>query len=60
MACEIVRYQRVVIVSHVDPDGDTIGSSLGLAWALRALGLDVVLVCQDPIPDEVAFLPGVP
>lgn len=59
MALEIRQHQRVLIVSHVDPDGDTIGSSLGLALALRTLGIQVVLACQDPVPDEVAFLPGV-
>jgi phosphoesterase RecJ-like protein len=51
--------RRVLIVSHVDPDGDTIGSALGLAWALRSQGLAVRLACQDPLPDEVGFLPGV-
>ncbi len=56
---EISRYHKFLIVSHVDPDGDTIGSSLGLAWALRALGKDVMLACQDPVPDEILFLPGV-
>ncbi|MHB1317283.1 MAG: DHH family phosphoesterase [Anaerolineae bacterium] len=59
MALAISKYQRILIVSHVDPDGDTVGSALGLAWALRALGREVVLACQDPIPDEVAFVPGV-
>ncbi len=51
--------QRVLIVSHVDPDGDTIGSALGLAWALRKRGLVANLACQDSLPDEVGFLPGV-
>ena len=59
MALEIRQHQHVLIVSHVDPDGDTIGSSLGLALALRTLGIQVVLACQDPVADEVAFLPGV-
>ncbi len=58
MALEISKYHRFLIVSHVDPDGDTVGSSLGLAWALRALDREVVLACQDAIPDEVAFVPG--
>jgi phosphoesterase RecJ-like protein len=59
IAREIDRYTRILIVSHVDPDGDTVGSSLGLAWALRAQGRQVSLGCQDPMPGEVAFLPGV-
>lgn len=52
-------HARILIVSHVDPDGDTVGSAMGLAWALRAKGLHVRLACQDPMPDEVGFLPGI-
>jgi bifunctional oligoribonuclease and PAP phosphatase NrnA len=51
--------QRVLIVAHVDPDGDAIGSTLGLAWALRARGLRADVTCQDAPPDTVGFLPGV-
>lgn len=50
--------QRVLIVSHVSPDGDTVGAALGLAWALRAEGKEVRLACADPIPLELTFLPG--
>jgi phosphoesterase RecJ-like protein len=60
IAREIDRCTRILIVSHVDPDGDTVGSSLALAWALRAQGRQVSVACQDPVPDEVAFLAGVP
>ena len=30
--------ERVLIVAHIEPDGDAIGSALGLAWALRQRG----------------------
>jgi phosphoesterase RecJ-like protein len=53
------RAQRVLVVSHVNPDGDTIGSALALAWALRARGSDVRLACADPVPALLHFLPGV-
>ena len=53
------RVQRVLIVSHVMPDGDTIGSALGLAWALRTRGLEVRLACADPVPATLHFMPGV-
>jgi phosphoesterase RecJ-like protein len=49
---------RILIVSHVSPDGDTLGSALGLAWALRQWNKDVRLACADPTPPELRFLPG--
>jgi len=58
MARELQKYARLLVVSHIDPDGDTIGSSLGLAWALRARGQHATVVCQDSLPEEVTFLPG--
>ena len=38
----------IYIVTHVDPDGDAIGSSLGLARALRTLGKDVTWIAEPP------------
>ncbi|MCL5964915.1 MAG: bifunctional oligoribonuclease/PAP phosphatase NrnA [Deinococcus sp.] len=38
----------IIIVTHVDPDGDAIGSSLGLARALRALGKNVTWIAEPP------------
>lgn len=49
---------RVAIVSHLDPDADTIGSGLALTEALRALGKDVSVHCADPVPDMLRFLPA--
>jgi phosphoesterase RecJ-like protein len=49
---------KVLIISHIAPDGDTVGSALALAWALRGWGLDVRLSCADPVPRELRFLPG--
>jgi phosphoesterase RecJ-like protein len=48
----------VAVVSHVDPDADAIGSVIGLAGALRALGKDVVAALSDPIPEYARFLVG--
>jgi len=50
--------ESVLLVSHVSPDGDTIGSTLGIMWALRALSVPVRVACDDPVPQEAAFLPG--
>jgi phosphoesterase RecJ-like protein len=54
----IAAAQRVLIITHLSPDGDAVGSTLGLGWALRALGKDVVFACVDPIPEALHFLPG--
>jgi phosphoesterase RecJ-like protein len=50
---------RVFLIAHVDPDGDTIGSTLALAYALRKIGKDCSLACSDPVPQILSFLPGV-
>lgn len=50
--------ERVMLVAHVSPDGDTIGSVLGLAWALRKRGVTCRLACADPVPQHLRFLPG--
>jgi phosphoesterase RecJ-like protein len=46
------------VVTHVAPDGDAIGSLLGLGWLLRAQGKDPTLGCEDPVPEVYAWLPG--
>lgn len=55
----IGRARRVLVVSHVDPDGDALGSQLAFGEYLRALGKDVTLVRDSAIPDKYAFLPEV-
>jgi len=55
----IDRSRQIFIVAHVDPDGDTIGSALGLARSLRKMGKDCTLACADSVPDALLFLPGV-
>lgn len=46
----------VCIVGHVRPDGDCIGSQLGLAIALRNAGLEVTCWNEHPVPAKLAFL----
>lgn len=50
--------QSVVVVTHISPDGDAIGSALGLANALREMGKQVTVANDDGVPDFVQFLPG--
>ena len=48
--------QTVCIVGHVRPDGDCIGSQLGLAHALANAGKTVTVWNEDPVPDKLRFL----
>ncbi len=50
--------QRIFLIAHVDPDGDTIGSTLALARALRKMGKDCSVACDDLVPEALLFLPG--
>jgi len=56
---DVLARHRFVVTSHAGPDGDAIGSSLALAFALRALGKDVRVVSRDPAPAPYMGLPGV-
>src|ERR1700694_4580863 len=46
-----------MFVSHVKPDGDTLGAGLALGLAMRALGKRVGYFQQDPVPRNLRFLP---
>lgn len=48
----------IFIAAHVQPDGDCVGSQLGLAHALRALGKHVTVALDDKLPDNLSFLRG--
>src|SRR3712207_844835 len=50
--------RRFAITSHARPDGDSLGSSLGLFWLLRALGKEPTVIMRDPVPQAYRRLPG--
>jgi phosphoesterase RecJ-like protein len=50
---------RFVLASHSRPDGDSIGSQLAAAFALRHLGKQVTIVNADPAPGPLMQFPGV-
>lgn len=49
---------RIALVSHRDPDPDTIGSALALGLGLESLGKRVSWHCADPVPEQQRFLHG--
>jgi len=60
IAAAIKPRQRFIISSHARPDGDSIGSSLAMAYALRAIGKHADVVHADPAPGPLMQFPGVP
>jgi bifunctional oligoribonuclease and PAP phosphatase NrnA len=55
----VMARQRFVLSSHSRPDGDSIGSQLAMAYALRELGKQATLVNADPAPPPLMAFPGV-
>ncbi|HLC43584.1 MAG TPA: DHH family phosphoesterase, partial [Patescibacteria group bacterium] len=51
--------QRILLLTHKNPDGDAIGSILALYLSLKKLGKDVVAVCNDPAPAVFEYLPQI-
>ncbi len=51
--------QKILILSHIRPDGDAVGSLLGLGTALQQAGKEVQMVLSDRIPVEFRNLEGV-
>ena len=59
IAQSLLRSERLIVCGHVRPDGDCLGSTLGLSWALRAIGKDVtpLLASGDEVDEGMRFLP---
>jgi len=51
--------ERVAVLTHSNPDGDAIGSSLALALALVKAGKDARVVIPDGLPEFLRWLPGI-
>jgi bifunctional oligoribonuclease and PAP phosphatase NrnA len=54
----LAEYDSFVLISHVRPDGDAIGSQLALGYALMAAGKRVRLINEDGLPENLAFMAG--
>lgn len=50
--------EPVVVISHINPDGDAIGSSAALAIFLRKLNVPVTVIIPNEVPDFLKWLPG--
>lgn len=56
----LLKANKIVISSHVNPDGDNVGSTLGLYHALKAQApsKDIKIVLDDDLPDNLGMLSG--
>lgn len=52
----LTKAQRVLIVAHQRPDGDTTGSSLALWHWLDSLGIETLVFCKHPAAEQYLFL----
>ena len=57
IAQELKNNERFLMATHVNPDGDAIGSLGALALVLEGMGKQVVAYCQDEVPEFLRFLP---
>jgi phosphoesterase RecJ-like protein len=54
----LLRHRRFLIATHVMPDGDAIGSMLGLGLGLQKKGRQVTMTCPGGVPENLRFMPG--
>ncbi len=50
--------KKIVIISHYNPDGDAVGSSLGLKHFLKNKGLDATVIVPNDFPKFLKWMPG--
>ena len=53
------KANSLILVSHVSPDGDTLGSTLALAEGLKQTGKKVTIMVDDEIASTYSFMPGI-
>lgn len=54
----LLSSDKILVASHLGPEGDAIGSALALALGLRRLGKTVEVVCHEGVPKRYKFLPS--
>lgn len=52
----LLNSDRILILTHKSPDGDTLGSAYALLSALRSLGKETAVICHDPLPPQFSYL----
>lgn len=55
----IAEGKSFFLAGHLNPDGDTLGSMLAISSVLKRLGKKIYLFSNDPVPDNLSFLPHI-
>ena len=55
----IHSFKKILVVSHVNPDGDAIGSSLAMCSFLKKFGLEAKVLIPNGFPGFLSWMPGV-
>ena len=55
---KIKGVKTLAILPHVSVDGDALGSSIALAYAVKTLGIEPIIYIEEEIPSNYEFLPG--
>ncbi len=55
----LIKYKKIVIVTHVNPDGDAMGSSIALYLFAKKLGLEPTVIVPNDYPKFLAWMPYV-
>jgi len=58
VSAAIRKHKSFLITTHTSPEGDALGSELGLYFLLKKMNKQAFIVNQDPLPRELSFLPG--
>ena len=57
MLSALKNANSILLCTHINPDGDAIGSTLAMGLALKKMSKQVTFACADPIPERFYFLP---
>ena len=52
IADKILEFNQIAVVAHASPDGDAVGSTLGLTLGLRSIGKEVDVLSKEPGPED--------
>lgn len=53
----VQQADKILVITHVGPDGDALGSITAVGVALRQMGKPATLLCDDPVPERFSYLP---
>ena len=59
MKRQVEKAEKILLISHRKPDGDTLGSCISLKHVISKMGKEVTMACIDEIPERYSYMPDV-